>query len=57
MLDYLIDQTPTTLLDRPKKRPSNWLSALHNDHFKSSLTQYLVSTLDDNSLATTTGEK
>ena len=38
-----------------QKTPGNWLAALHNCHFKSSLIQY--SARDNNSLATTLGEK
>ena len=40
-----------------QKGPRNWLAALHNSHFKSSLIQYLISTWGDNSLATTLGEE
>ena len=40
-----------------QRRPGNWLAALLSDHFKNSLIQYLISAWDDNSLATTRGEK
>ena len=40
-----------------QRRPGNWLAALRNDHFKSSLIQYLIPAWDDDSLATTLGEK
>ena len=39
------------------KRPDKWLVALHNGHFKSSSTRYLIFVWDDDSLATTLGEK
>ena len=37
-----------------QKRPRNWLADLCNDHFKSSLMQYLISAWDDNSRGTIT---
>ena len=37
-----------------QKRPGNWLADLCNDHFKSSLMQYLISAWDDNSRGTIT---
>ena len=37
-----------------QKRPENWLADLCNDHFKSSLMQYLISAWDDNSRGTIT---
>ena len=40
-----------------QKNPGNWLAALRNGNFKSSLIQYLTSPWDDDSLATTLGEK
>ena len=45
------------IIGSSQKRPDNWLAALSNDHFKSSLIQYLISAWDDDSLATTLGEK
>ena len=57
MLDHLIDQIPTALLDCPQKRPRNWLADLRNDHFNSSLIHYLIFTLDNKSPATTLNEK
>ena len=40
-----------------QKKPGIWLAVFHYDHFKRSLIQYLISAWDDNSLATTIGEK
>ena len=37
-----------------QKRPGNWLADLCNDHFKSSLIQYLISAWDNNSRGTIT---
>ena len=39
-----------------QEKPVNWSSAPRNVHFKSSLTQYLISAWGDNSLTTTLGE-
>ena len=48
-----LDSYNITVLSQ--RRPDNWLPALHNCHFISSLIQY--SAWDNNSLATTLGEK
>ena len=45
------------IIGSSQKSPGNWLAALSNDHFKSSLIQYLISAWGDDLLATTLGGK